>query len=68
MARPYRLQAEHCLYQITSRGDRKKIFVNERDYRKFLEYFRTAKKMFQFYLCAYYLMGNHYHLLIETTL
>jgi len=69
MARPYRLQAEHCLYHITSRGDdRKKIFVNERDYRKFLEYLRTAKKMFQFHLCAYCLMGNHYHLLIETTL
>ncbi len=68
MARPYRLQAENCFYHITSRGDdRKKIFLNERDYKKFLEYLKTAKEMFQFHLCAYCLMGNHYHLLIETT-
>mgnify|MGYP001559694478 CR=1 FL=1 len=44
MARPYRLQAEHCLYHITSRGnDRKKIFISEQDYQKFLEYLKAAK-------------------------
>jgi REP element-mobilizing transposase RayT len=68
MARPYRLQAEGCLYHITSRGDdRKKIFLSEADFRKFLEYLKTAKEKFKFYLYAYCLMGNHYHLLIETT-
>ncbi|MBI5873556.1 MAG: transposase [Candidatus Omnitrophica bacterium] len=68
MARPYRLQAEGCLYHITSRGDdRKKIFLNEADYRKFLEYLKIAKGKFNFYLYAYCLMGNHYHLLIEIT-
>lgn len=68
MARPYRLQGENCLYHITSRGDdRKKIFVNETDYGKFLEYLLTAKEKFKFYLYAYCLMGNHDHLLLETT-
>ena len=68
MARPYRLQGEGCLYHITSRGDdRKKIFLNETDYRKFLEYLKTAKERFKFYLYCYCLMGNHYHLLLETT-
>lgn len=68
MARPYRLQAEDCLYHITSRGDdRKKIFLNETDRRKFLEYLLSAKEKFKFYLYAYCLMGNHYHLLLETT-
>jgi REP element-mobilizing transposase RayT len=39
MARPYHLQAENCLYHITSRGDdRKKIFLSETDFEKFLEY------------------------------
>jgi REP element-mobilizing transposase RayT len=68
MARPYRLQAENCLYHITSRGDdRKKIYVNDYDYNKFLEYLSTAKEKYKFYLYAYCLMGNHYHLLLETT-
>lgn len=68
MARPYRLQAESCFYHITSRGDdRKKIFLNESDYRKFLEYILSAKEKFKFYLYAYCLMGNHYHLFLQTT-
>lgn len=68
MARPYRLQAEGCFYHITSRGDdRKKIFLNETDYRKFLEYLKIVKEKFKFYLYAYCLMGNHYHLLLEIT-
>lgn len=68
MARPYRFQGEGCLYHITSRGDdRKKIFLDETDYRKFLKYLKTAKEKFKFYLYCYCLMGNHYHLLLETT-
>ena len=68
MARPYRLQAENCLYHITSRGnDRKKIFSSEQDYQKFLDYLKAAKDKFKFYLYAYCLMGNHYHLFLEIT-
>ncbi|MFH1062626.1 MAG: transposase [Candidatus Omnitrophota bacterium] len=68
MARPYRLQGEGILYHLTSRGDdRKKIFLSEFDFEKFLEYLKIAKEKFKFYLYAYCLMGNHYHLLIETT-
>ncbi|MEK7849573.1 MAG: transposase [Candidatus Omnitrophota bacterium] len=68
MSRPYRLQGANCLYHITSRGDdRKRIFVNETDYLKFLEYLKAAKGKFKFYLYAYCLMGNHYHLFFETT-
>jgi REP element-mobilizing transposase RayT len=68
MARPYRLQAEGCFYHITSRGDdRKRIYVSEADFDKFLEYLLEAKKKYGFYLYAYCLMSNHYHLLIETS-
>ena len=68
MARPYRLQAEGCFYHITSRGDdRKPIFKSERDYQKFLEYIAIAKDKFKFFVYAYCLMTNHYHLFIETT-
>ncbi|PXF52054.1 MAG: hypothetical protein C4B57_11550 [Deltaproteobacteria bacterium] len=68
MARPYRLQAEDCFYHITSRGNgRKKIFLNNTDFEKFLEYILKAKEKYDFYLLAYVLMSNHYHLLIKTT-
>ncbi len=67
MARPYRLQGENCFYHITSRGDdRKKVYINEYDFKKFLEYLLRAKERFNFCLYAYVLMPNHYHLLIET--
>ena len=66
MARPYRLQSEDCFYHITSRGnDRKKIFLNDTDFEKFLEYIVKAKEKYDFYLLAYVLMSNHYHLLIK---
>jgi len=68
MARPYRLQSEDCFYHITSRGDdRKKIFISEYDFVKFIEYIALAKVRYKFYVYAYCLMTNHYHLLIETT-
>ena len=68
MPRPYRLQSEDCFYHITSRGDdRKKIFVSEGDFIKFLKYISLAKAKFKFYIYAYCLMPNHYHLLLETS-
>ncbi|MDD5643946.1 MAG: transposase [bacterium] len=67
MPRLYRLQAKELLYHVISRGDdRKKIFVNDRDCEKFLQYLANAKEKFNFYLYAYCLMENHYHLLLET--
>jgi hypothetical protein len=41
---PYRLQSEDCFYHITSRGnDRKKVFLNDTDFEKFLEYILTQR-------------------------
>ena len=69
MARPYRLQAEHCLYHIMSRGDdRKRIYTIPSDYGKFMDYVMKAKERYQFSLYAYCLMANHFHLLVETQL
>ena len=68
MARPYRLQIENGLYHITSRGnERRQIYLDDSDYKKFLEYVGKAKEKYKVYLYAYVLMSNHYHLLIETT-
>lgn len=67
MARQCRLIGEDCFYHITSRGDdRKPIYRSPRDYDKFLEYILRAKEKFHFFLHAYCLMTNHYHLLLET--
>lgn len=69
MARPYRLQVENCLYHILSRGDdRKRIYAKPGDYGKFMDYVVKAKEKYQFYLYAYCLMANHFHLLLETRL
>lgn len=68
MARPYRIQIEDGFYHIISRGnDSKNIYRSKHDYVKFLEYLTTAKEKFRFYVHAYCLMPNHYHLFIETT-
>jgi len=68
MARPLRIQGEGLLYHITSRGDnRKKIFISDNDFNKFLEYVKLSQDKYKFYLYAYCLMDNHYHLMIETS-
>lgn len=69
MARPYRLQGANCLYHIMSRGDdRKKVYTRPADNGKFIDYVVKAKERYQFYLYAYCLMSNHFHLLLETML
>jgi REP element-mobilizing transposase RayT len=55
------------LYHVTARGnERKKIFSSSRDYEKFRQYLADAREKYRFLLHAYVLMGNHYHLIIET--
>ncbi|MEA2081248.1 MAG: transposase [Elusimicrobiota bacterium] len=56
------------MYHVISRGDDKgKIFRDAADYKKFLNVIKKAKRRYGVIVCAYALMPNHYHLLIETT-
>ncbi len=67
MARPLRVEFAGAFYHVTSRGNaRSDIFLDERDRAAFLDVVgRVVKRMY--WRChAYCLMGNHYHLLIET--
>jgi REP element-mobilizing transposase RayT len=48
--------------------DRKRVFTRASDYDKFMVYVVKAKERYQFYLYAYCLMPNHFHLLLETRL
>ena len=67
MARPLRVEYEEAVYHVTSRGNaREKIFSDNPDKEKFLEALNSVIKRYNWLCHAYCLMGNHYHLLIET--
>ena len=67
MARPLRIEFPGALYHVTSRGNaRAKVFTDEPDYRMFLDILGFVVKRFNWICHAYCLMGNHYHLLVET--
>jgi REP element-mobilizing transposase RayT len=55
------------VYHVTSRGNgRKDIYVGDKDRREFLSVLSGVCERFNWTIHAYCLMGNHYHLLIET--
>ena len=67
MARPLRLEFAGALYHVTARGDRREpIYEDDEDRGAFLETFGAVIEDFNWVAHAYCLMGNHYHLLVET--
>ncbi|WP_139558803.1 transposase [Methylotetracoccus oryzae] len=67
MARPLRLEFPGAVYHVTARGDRREdIFLDDPDRQRFLELLGREVEQQQWVLYAYCLMGNHYHLLLET--
>lgn len=67
MARRSRIEFEGGFYHVITRGNqRQKIFREEKDYLKYLEYLADYKDRYGFWIYAYVLMVNHVHLLIET--
>lgn len=67
MARPLRIAFPGAFYHITTRGnERKAVFKSKRDREKFLEYLETATERYNAAIHAYCLIGNHYHILLET--
>ena len=69
MPRPERIEYEYAFYHVMNRGrGRRLIFHNEQYYQVFLETLESACERFGGIVHAYCLMGNHYHLLIETPL
>jgi putative transposase len=70
MAREPRIQVADVLYHVTSRGvEKRPIFdVVPGDRVLFLVLLERAVMRYRWRLHAYCLMGNHFHLLIETPL
>src|SRR6266545_1296161 len=67
MARPLRIQYSHAYYHVTCRGnDRRLIYRDDPDRELFLEKLRGSLEIYQVVLHAYVLMGNHFHLIVET--
>jgi REP-associated tyrosine transposase len=67
MARPLRIEYPGALYHVTSRGDRQEpIFDDDQDRTAFLNVLGDVVSRFRWQCHAYCLMGNHYHLMIET--
>jgi len=66
MPRVAREKSETGIYHIMMRGvDKRDIFINEEDYKRFLFYIVKAKKKSNFSLLSYCLMTNHVHLLLK---
>lgn len=67
MARPLRLEYPGAVYHITSRGNgRADIYTDDVDRELFLRKLAATVERYAWHLYAYCLMGNHYHLLLET--
>lgn len=67
MARPLRIEYPGAIYHVTSRGDRREpIFDDDIDRQRFLATLAEVVKRYNWLCHAYCLMGNHYHLVVET--
>jgi REP element-mobilizing transposase RayT len=67
MARQLRLEYAGAIYHVMSRGDRQEaIFLGDEDRRRFLKTLGEACEKAGWQVHAYCLMGNHFHLVVET--
>ena len=67
MARPLRIQYPGAMYHIISRGNgRMTIYHSEKDWKKFIRFMERVTEKYNWVIHAYCLMGNHYHMLLET--
>jgi REP-associated tyrosine transposase len=67
MSRPLRLQFPGAIYHVTARGNaRQSIFDDDDDCARFLVVLASTVARYRVRCHAYCLMGNHYHLLVQT--
>jgi putative transposase len=67
MAGPLRIEFSGATYHVTSRGDRREaIFEDDEDRVMFFGVLAEVVQRFKWLCHAYWLMTNHYHLVIET--
>ncbi|MBC8096461.1 MAG: transposase [Akkermansiaceae bacterium] len=67
MPRKLRIEYEGAIYHVMNRGDRREaIFLVDSDRELFLETLGQACEKTGWQVHAYCLMGNHFHLVVET--
>ena len=67
MPRQLRIEYAGAIYHVLSRGDRQKaIFLDDVDRHDFLKTLAETCQKTGFQVHAYCLMGNHFHLVVET--
>lgn len=67
MARQVRIQFPGAIYHVMCRGNRQEaVFKDDRDCETFLDTLGEASTRCGWLIHAFVLMGNHYHLLLET--
>ena len=67
MARPLRLEFPGAIWHVTARGNaREAVFLSDGDRMAFLSILERVVTMFRWQVHAWVLMGNHFHLVVET--
>jgi len=67
MSRPLRIQFPDAWYHVMNRGKRgDPIFADKEDYYSFIDLLKDCCEMWNIRVVAYCLMGNHYHILVQT--
>ena len=67
MSRPLRISVENGWYHVLNRGiDGRQLFPDDHANEHFLELLESMPERFGLRIHAFVLMGNHYHLQIET--
>jgi len=67
MARPLRVEYQGAIYHVTVRGnDRRNIFLDDRGRQRFLDRLADCVEAHEVRLYMFCLMGNHFHLMLET--
>ena len=67
MSRPLRLDHAGAIWHVTSRGnERRDVFRDDADRRRWLDVIGRVVAISGWRIHAYVLMGNHYHLVVET--
>ena len=67
MARPLRLQFPGAIHHVIARGhERSRIFADDGDREHWLDLLAVIVPRERWIVHAYCLMGNHYHLLVDT--
>ncbi|QMU56569.1 MAG: addiction module toxin RelE [Candidatus Mycalebacterium zealandia] len=67
MARPLRVEYQNAYYFVTSKGNAsQRVFISSDDGKLWMNTFESVCSRFGWICHAYCLMGNHYHIVVET--